>query len=85
MLIKFLISITGENGIPLKYISREKDERSVIPGVYFLEYDINCAPLGDNVFIIDVSEVSPYLISFISGNTAAETILLLYVNKKLIS
>ena len=53
--IKFLISIPGRNGVPLKYICRDKDERSVIPGVEFLKDDINCAPLEGNEFMIDVS------------------------------
>ena len=79
--IKFLKSIPGRNGVPLKYICMDKDEQSVIPGVDFLKDDIDCAPLEGNAFMIDVSEVSTYLTSFIFCNTDAEEFLLKQVNK----
>ena len=72
MFLDFLRSIPGRNVSTMKYIFRDKDEPSVIPGEDLPEEYINCAPVGGNEFMIDIAEVSAYLTNFISVNTTTE-------------
>jgi hypothetical protein len=72
--INFLRSIPGLTGIPLAYVCR--DPNPVGPGNHnddFLDDYIQHAPLQGEAFTRDAAEVHTYIVSFIAGNTTAES------------
>ena len=71
--LNFLRSIPGRDGVPLKYICRENDAPDPTPNTDFLDDYVAMAPLAGEAFITDASEVMTYIVSFVAGNTTAES------------
>ena len=55
--LNYLRSIPGRDGIPLKYVCREK---------------VASAPLTGNAYSIDAVQVHTFLLNFVTGNDTAE-------------
>ena len=71
--LNYLRSIPGRDGIPLKYICREKDEADgITEHEDFLDDYVASAPLEGNSFAIDTVQVHTFLLNFVTGNDTAE-------------
>jgi hypothetical protein len=71
--LNYLRSIPGRDGIPLKYICREKDEADVnAANDDFLDDYVASAPLVGNSYAIDTVQVHTFLLNFVTGNDTAE-------------
>jgi len=71
--LNYLRSIPGRDGIPLKYICREKDEADVdVVNEDFLDDYVASAPLEGNSYAIDTVQVHTFLLNFVTGNDTAE-------------
>ena len=70
--INYIRAIPGRDGIPLKYICREKDEPDNTPHDDFLDDYVAMAPLDGNSYAIDTVQVHTFLLNFVSGNDTAE-------------
>ena len=71
--LNYLRSIPGRDGIPLKYICRDKDEADVdVANDDFLDDYVASAPLEGNSYAIDTVQVHTFLLNFVTGNDTAE-------------
>ena len=70
--LNYLRSIPGRDGIPLKYVCREKDEPDPMVNGDFLDDYVAMAPLEGNSYAIDTVQVHTFLLNFVSGNDTAE-------------
>jgi hypothetical protein len=70
--INYLWSIPGRDGIPLKYICREKDEEDDTPNADFIDAYVSMAPLEGQSYAINTAQVHTFLVNFVSGNYTAE-------------
>ena len=71
--LNYLRSIPGRDGIPLKYVCREKDEADrVTVNEDFLDDYVASAPLTGNSYAIDTVQVHTFLLNFVTGNDTAE-------------
>ena len=68
----YLRAIPGRDGVPLKYICREKDIPNVAPNANFLDNYINMALLTIESYVIDSAQVHTFIVNFVSGNETAE-------------
>jgi hypothetical protein len=78
--INFLRSIPGRYDVPLKYVIRDNDAPTIVPGASLLDGYVNRAPLTGDAFDTDASEVHTYIVSFITGNSTAESKILQHAN-----
>jgi hypothetical protein len=67
-----LRSISGRDGVPLKYICREKYEADGTPNNDFLDDYVSMAPLEGKSYAIDTAPVHTFLVNFVSGYDTAE-------------
>ena len=70
--LNYIRSIPGRDGIPLKYICRDKDEADPTPHDDFLDDYVAMAPLSGDSFAIDTVQVHTFLVNFVAGNDTAE-------------
>ena len=70
--LNYIRSISGRDGVPLKYICREKDEADPTPNDDFLDDYVMMAPLQGDSYAIDTVQVHTFLVNFVSGNDTAE-------------
>jgi hypothetical protein len=70
--LNYIRSISGRDGVPLKYICREKDEADPTPNDDFLDDYVMMAPLTGDSYAIDTVQVHTFLANFVSGNDTAE-------------
>ncbi|KAI2502013.1 Reverse transcriptase (RNA-dependent DNA polymerase) [Fragilaria crotonensis] len=71
--LNYLRSIPGRDGIPLKYVCREKDEADrETANEDFLDDYVASAPLAGNAYAIDTVQVHTFLLNFVTGNDTAE-------------
>jgi hypothetical protein len=70
--LNYIRSIPGRNGIPLKYICRDKDEAEITQHEDFLDDYVAMAPLEGDSYAIDTVQVHTFLVNFVSGNDTAE-------------
>ena len=71
--LNYLRSIPGRDGIPLKYVCRDKDEadRDAMNEDFLDDY-VAFAPLEGNSYAIDTAQVHTFLLNFVTGNDTAE-------------
>ena len=71
--LNYLRSIPGRDGVPLKYVCRDRDE-SELTNVSedFLDDYVAAAPLVGNSYAIDTVQVHTFLLNFVTGNDTAE-------------
>jgi hypothetical protein len=70
--LNYLRSIPGRDGIPLKYVCRDKDEADLTVHDDFLDDYVAMAPLNGDSFAIDTVQVHTFLVNFVAGNDTAE-------------
>ena len=70
--LNYIRAIPGRDGVPLKYICRNKDEADLTPNNDFLDDYVAMAPLEGDSYAIDTVQVHPFLVNFVSGNDTAE-------------
>ena len=71
--LNYLRSIPGRDGVPLKYICRDKDEADlIVASDDFLDDYVAAAPLTGNAYAIDSVQVHTFLLNFVTGNDTAE-------------
>ena len=71
--LNYLRSIPGRDGIPLKYICREKDGADVATEHEdFLDDYVASASLEGNSYAINTVQVHTFLLNFVTGNNTAE-------------
>jgi Reverse transcriptase (RNA-dependent DNA polymerase) len=71
--MNYLRSIPGRDGVPLKYICRDKDEVDALATHDdFLDDYVASAPLRGNAYAIDTVQVHTFLLNFVTGNDTAE-------------
>ena len=70
--LNYIRAIPGRDGVPLKYICRDKDEAEDIPNKDFLDDNVAMAPLNGMAYVIDTLQVHTFLLNFVSGNDTAE-------------
>lgn len=71
--LNYLRSIPGRDGVPLKYICREKDEADMTAASDdFLDDYVAAAPLFGNAYAIDTIQVHTLLLNFVTWNDTAE-------------
>ena len=70
--LNYIRAIPGRDGIPLKYICREKDEPDLTTNEDVLDDYIARAPLEGDSYVIDSVQVHTFLVNFVSGNDTAE-------------
>ena len=71
--LNYLRSIPGRDGVPLKYICRDKDEMDLVTASDdFLDDYVAAAPLTGNAYAIDTVQVHTFLLNFATGNDTAE-------------
>jgi hypothetical protein len=70
--LNYIRLIPGRDGVPLKYICREKDEADATPNEDFLDDYVAMAPLDGESYAIDTIQVHTILVNFVSGNDTAE-------------
>ena len=70
--LNYIRAIPGRDGIPLKYVCREKDEADPTPNEDFLDDYVAMAPLDGDSFAINAVQVHTFLAIFVSGNDTAE-------------
>jgi hypothetical protein len=64
--MNYLRSISGRDGIPLKYMCRDKDEADVFAAHEdFLDDYVASAPLRGNAYAIDTVQVHTFLLNFV--------------------
>ncbi|KAI2503573.1 hypothetical protein MHU86_10860 [Fragilaria crotonensis] len=70
--LNYIRAIPGRDGVPLKYICREKDDAEPIANEDFLDDYVAMAPLYGDSYAIDTVQVHTFLVNFVSGNDTAE-------------
>lgn len=80
-LLNYLRTIPGRDGVPLKYVCRERDAPDPTPHTDFLDDYISMAPLAGDTFVIDANEVHTIIVNLISGNSTAEAKILAHANE----
>jgi len=70
--LNYLRSIPGRDGIPLKYVCRDRDEPDRRANDDFLDDYVAMAPLEGDSYAIDTVQVHTFLLNFVSGNDTAE-------------
>jgi hypothetical protein len=72
--LNYLCSIPGRDGVPLKYVCRDKNEADVTAASEdFLDDYVAAAPfLSGNAYAIDAVQVHTFLLNFVTGNDTAE-------------
>ena len=70
--LNYIRTMPGRDGIPLKYVCREKDEPDDTLNDDFLDDYIAMAPLNGDSYAIDTMQVHTFLANFVSGNDTAE-------------
>jgi hypothetical protein len=70
--LNYIRAIPGCDGIPFKYICREKDEPGMTTNEDFLDDYIERAPLEGDSYAIDSVQVHTFLVNFLSGNDISE-------------
>ena len=70
--LNYLRAIPGRDGVPLKYVCREKDEADETPNDDFLDDYVAMAPMNGGAYVIDTLQVHTFLLNFVSGNDTAE-------------
>ena len=70
--LNYIRAIPGRDGIPLKYICRDRDEVDLATNEDFLDDYIARAPLVGDSYAIDSVQVHTFLVNFVSGNDTAE-------------
>ena len=68
----YIRAIPGRDGVPLKYVCRDKDEADKTPNDNFLDNYVAMAPLNGGVYVIDTLQVHKFLLNFVSWNDTAE-------------
>ncbi len=67
--LNYIRSISGRDGVPLKYICRTNDEPDPTPHNNFLDDYVAMAPLNGNSYAIDTVQVHTFLVNFVSETT----------------
>jgi hypothetical protein len=70
--LNYIRAIPGRDGVPLKYICRDKDGADPTPNEDFLDDYVAMAPLFGNSYAIDSVQVHTFLVNLVSGNDTAE-------------
>ena len=71
--LNYLRSMPGRDGVPLKYVCRDKDEADLdAANEDFLDDYVNSACLTGNAYAIDSVQVHTFLLNFVTGNDTAE-------------
>jgi hypothetical protein len=71
--LNYLRSMPGRDGVPLKYVCRDKDEADLdAANEDFLDDYVASAPLTGNAYAIDSVQVHTFLLNFVTGNDTAE-------------
>jgi hypothetical protein len=71
--LNYIHCIAGRDGIPLKYICRDKDAPDIhAANDDFLDDYVAMAPLEGDSYAIDTVQVHTFLLNFVSGNDTAE-------------
>ena len=70
--LNYIRSISGRDGMPLKYVCRDKDKADETPHDDFLDDYIAMAPLTGDSYAINTVQVHNFLVNFVSGNDTAE-------------
>ena len=70
--LDYIRSISGRDGVPLKYICRTNDDADPTPHDDFLDDYVAMAPLDSDSYAIDTVQVHTFLVNFVSGNDTAE-------------
>ena len=70
--LNYIRAIPGRDGVPLKYICRDKEGAEETESEDFLDDYVAMAPLTGNSYAMDTSQVHTFLVNFVSGNDTAE-------------
>jgi hypothetical protein len=69
--LNFICAIPGRDGVPLKYVCRDKDEADPVFNEDFIDDYVAMAPLTGDSYAIDTVQVHTFLVNFVSGNNTA--------------
>jgi hypothetical protein len=70
--LNYIRAIPGRDGVPLKYICRNKDEADLTPDSDFLDDCAAMAALEGDSYAIDTVQVHTFLVNFVIENDTAE-------------
>lgn len=70
--LNYIRTIPGRDGVPLKYVCRDKDEPDFMHNDDFLDDYVAMAPLEGDSFAIDTVQVHTFLVNVVAGNNTAE-------------
>ena len=68
----YLQTISGRDGVPLRYITRVSDGPTPTPNSDFIDDYVAMTALSGEAFIINSSEAHTLIIKYIAGNNAAD-------------